>query len=253
MNWETRFWLMAALGALVLLGGCSGEPRLEVKAGVDACHQCNMVIDQVDQACGYIEDGGLVPFDSPGCLLRSFDERRAQGQPAPAEVFFAVYDNKGEWQSSDSVAFLLTTHRPTVMNSGVLCFSSANAAESLSEHPDERVTDWMGYRTARGRPDKIVEVIFAGRAMAPEVVEVAKGEIVLWKATGSELEEDLEFSIKGYPEVGSVTVPAGGGETSFRFLAAHPGSGFPVIETKSGAPLGRVRVVGAHTMDEEAM
>ena len=58
------------------------------------------------------------------------------------------------------MTFLLTSHRPTVMGSGVLCFGDPAAAEAAREHDDEIVTDWLGYRTARGAPDREVEVSF---------------------------------------------------------------------------------------------
>ncbi len=250
----SRFlWTMALLVlAGVLFPGCQSEVKLEVVAGVDACHRCNMVIDQVNQACGYIESGELVPFDSPGCLLASYNQLRTQGEPLPEEVFFVDY-NKGTWHPAQKTAFLLTEHIPTVMNAGVVCFASTEAAEAMKEHDNEKVTDWIGFRTARGIPDREVEVTFGTAGMSPEVVDVTKGELVLWRVTGDDLAEDVEITVKGYPEAGMIIVPATGEEVSFRILAVRPGAGFPVIETETGKSLGRMRVSGAHTLDEEAM
>jgi hypothetical protein len=235
-----------------LLAGCLGEIELGVVAGVDACHRCNMLIDQENQACGYIEDGELVVFDAPGCLLGSYDEQRAKGFPVPDQVFFADYQ-EGTWHPARSTAFLLTDHISTVMDSRVICFGSSEAAEAMRQHPDERVTDWFGYRTARGAPNIVVEVVFDATAMVPEVVEVAKGDLVLWKVRGEQLEHDVTIAITGYPEAAAITIPASGEEVDFRILALRPGSGFPVIDTKSGKPLGRVKVSGAHTLEEEEM
>ena len=58
------------------LAGCSREITPAVVAGVDACAHCNMVIDDVNQAAGWIQDGEFVPFDSPGCLLARYEALR---------------------------------------------------------------------------------------------------------------------------------------------------------------------------------
>ena len=38
-------------------------------------------------------------------------------------------------------------------------------------HPDEVVTDWYGYRTERGTPEAVLEVVFGAEGMEPELVE----------------------------------------------------------------------------------
>ena len=244
--------MFAAVLALASLVGCQGEIELGVVAGVDACRRCNMVIDQVNQACGYIESGELVVFDAPSCLLGSYQEQATLDRTAPEQIYFADYRD-GTWHPAQSTAFLLSDHIPTVMNSRVICLSSSEAAEAMRQYPDEEVTDWIGFRTSRGTPDKILEVIFDATSMIPEVVEVDKGDLVLWQVKGAKLEDDLTISITGYPEAGATTVPATGEEVSFRLLALRPGSGFPVIESPGGSALGRLSVTGAHTLDEEEM
>jgi len=235
-----------------MLSSCQSEVTLEVVAGVDACHRCNMVIDQVNQASGYIQNGTLVTFDSPGCLLASYNQLRTQGASLPDEVFFVDY-GEGTWHPAQTTAFLLTEHIPTVMNAGVVCFASAEAAEVIRAHPSEKVTDWLGFRTIRGIPDREVEVTVDPNGMSPESIDVAKGELVLWKVTGNDLIQDLEITVEGYPEAGTIIVPATGEVASFRIMAIRPGSGFPIINADSGKSLGRMRVSGAHTLDEEAM
>ncbi len=242
-------------GAMILLlcsAGCTGELEPGVVAGVDACAHCNMVIDRVNQACGYVVDGEFVSFDSPGCLLASYEARKVNNQAVPDQIFFAPFEG-GAWNSAQNAWFLITEHRATVMDSGVLSFASRAAAEGVLEHPDEWVTDWTGYRLLRGQPDRVVKIVVRPDAMLPETVEVDKGQLVLWKVSGAGLESDLEVAIQGYPEAGSIRIPASGEEVSFRLLATRPGSGFPVVETRTGVFLGRVNVVGAHTADEEAM
>jgi len=246
-----RIILLVALVS-TLLAGCGGEVELGVLPGVDACSRCNMVIDQVNQACGIVDGGRLTVFDSPGCLLSAYDQRRGRGTALPDGIFFADYRDSS-WNAAESTAFLLTTHIPTVMNAGVICFGSNEAAEAMRDHPDEVVTDWLGYRTARGTPDRVFEATITAGAMVPEVVEAAKGDLVLWRVHGAGLETDLEIEVMGYPEAGTITVPANGDTVEFRIMTSRPGAGFPITAISSGEALGMMKVSGAHTTDEEAM
>lgn len=248
-DWHGCFGLLAVAVAMNLVG-CSSEVRPEVVAGIDACQRCNMIIDQVHQACGYVLRGEFATFDSPACLLGSYEGLRKRGEPLPAAIFFADYRD-GAFHPAEATSFLLTDHVPTVMNGRVVCFGSREAAEAAREHPDEDITDWVGYRTARGEPDKILEVSIGDGGMSPEVVAVAKGDLVLWKVRRSPAEGDRSLSVKGYPELGSVKLPEGAEEVAFRLLATRPGAGFPVVWAEGGEPLGMLKVAGSHTKDEE--
>ena len=97
--------VMVATGFCI--GACSGKVGPAVVAGIDACTECNMVIDTVNQACGWVSDGDFVPFDSPGCLLRSYDDLRKQGTGVPSEIFFADYTTS-EFVPVEHTVFLLT-------------------------------------------------------------------------------------------------------------------------------------------------
>ncbi len=237
--------------AVAFMAACGGPPEPQIVAGVDGCSRCGMVIDQPNQACGWIREGEFVPFDSPACLLADFDDLRRSGQTPPHGIFFVDYDS-GAFVISGETAFLLTDHIPTVMNGRVLCFATTAAAEAARGHDDEVVTDWMGYRRLRGQADVVIDTVFGGDGMEPEVVAVAKGQLVLLRAAGDSLEEDLEWTIKGYPEVGPVIVPVDGGAVDVRFFASRPGAGFPIEMVAGGEPLGMLKVSGPHTMDEAA-
>jgi len=242
----------AAAASMALLGGCAGSVEPEIVPGIDGCRQCNMVIDQVRQACGYILGGEFVTFDSPGCLLQSYDALRRQGETPPTEVFFADYGD-GTLNRAEIVTFLLTEHLPTVMDTGVLSFADRRAAEALVQHDDEVLTDWIGFRAARGEPDRVVAVTFDDSAMSPGVVEAEKGELLWLEASAPELEDPLVVAVKGYPEFEPTEIPAGGEEVVLRLLALKPGAGFPVVRAESGEALGMIKVSGSHTADEEAM
>jgi len=238
--------------ACILVLACGGEPEPGIIAGVDGCSRCNMVIDRPNESCGWVRGGEFVPFDSPGCLLASFDELRKGGQDLPATIHFADHDD-GAFSLAEHTTFLLTEHVPTVMNARVICFATAAEATAMRQHEDEIVTDWIGYRRLRGEPDVVIDTVFGPGGMEPEVVAANKGELVLWRATGVGLDEDLEWAIAGYPEVGPLIVPADGQPVELRFFASRPGAGFPVEAVSGGHALGMLKVTGAHTADEEAM
>jgi hypothetical protein len=242
---------IALLASSILLAGCSGEVRPSISVGLDACAQCNMVIDTTNQACGYVHDGHFVTFDSPSCLLRSYDGLRHQGSPPPTEIYFADYGS-GEFVSAESVVILLTEHIPTVMDSGALCFSSTNGAEATRSAADEVITDWLGFRRLLGQPDAVVEAQITVDGMSPELVEVNKGDLVLFRIGGGQLHDPLPISIRGYPEVGEIVITPSEEPTELRFFATQPGVGFPVVDG-DGKTLGMIRVTGAHTADEESM
>ena len=140
------------------------------------------------------------------------------------------------WPTTATVAFtrpgrlpfLLTRHHRTVMDGGVVCFHDRAAAQAMLSHGDEVVTDWNGFRTAHGEPNRVLEVTVTAGGMLPDVVAVEKGDLVLWKLRGQGLEEDLTVSVTGYPEVASVTLPASGEEVSLHGCwRCVPGAGFP--------------------------
>ena len=135
-TWALLGWTLA----LAVLQGCSREVKPAVTAGVDACAACNMAIDRPNQACGYVLDGRFVPFDSPACLLRSYEALRRAGGALPEAVYFADY-RTGVFHRADSTAFLLTDRVPTVMNAGVICFGKEEEARAAKQYEDELIVD----------------------------------------------------------------------------------------------------------------
>jgi hypothetical protein len=242
--------LVVLLG-VAALAGCSRDVTPAVTAGVDACANCNMVIDEVNQAAGWIEGGRFVTFDSPGCLLALYETRRKRGKPLPEAVYFADYED-GTFHLAEETTFLLTSHRPTVMESHVLAFRSRAAAERSREHEDENLTDWLGFRTARGQPDREIEMTLGAEGLSPDRVEVEKGELLVWSVRNTLEEGERTIAIRGYPELAPVPIPPGDDPTSFRLLAVRPGSGFPILDEGTGETLGSMVVRGPHTADEEA-
>jgi hypothetical protein len=222
----------------------------EIAAGIDGCSACAMVIEDEKQAAGYYLDREFFPFCSTGCLLQSYEKRRKAGQLLPRRVFFADY-LEGSLRPAESMRFLLTESLPTVMDWGILAFADGESARAHRVHEQEVVTGWLGVRAQRGIPDRTVSVIVDERAMRPEVVDLVKGELVLWDIRGADLDEDLRIRVRGYEELGDIVVPVSGESRRLHVLAAKPGEGFPVVAVGSGQVLGRLRVKGPHLADEE--
>jgi len=244
------FPVLSILTLLILIVSCGRELSPEITVGVDSCEQCNMVINTVNQACGYYSDGEFIPFDSPGCLLYSYDEIKKQERAIPSKIYFADYVT-AKLLPADSISFLLTDHIHTVMNAGVLCFANKDSAESYRRYPDEKITGWTGYQVLRGTPDKIVEATISPKGMNPEVVILNKNEIVEWIFQGQDLKDELHVKLKGYEELGEILIPSDGEKVKLRMLANRPGAGFPFINSKDESIIGMVKVSGAHTHDEE--
>jgi len=192
----------------------------------------------------------FVPFDSPACLLAELDALRREGAPLPSRIFIADYED-GVFRPAEATSFLLTDHLPTVMGGGVLGFGSRDAARRFLTEDDELITDWLGFRTARGEPDRMVEISFGPDGMSPERVSVDKGQLVVFQLRHGIPDRELVVAIKGYPEVEPIRLPKGG-EAAFRLLATRPGSGFPIVDVEGGETLGALEVRGAHTLDEAA-
>lgn len=82
---------------------------------------------------------------------------------------------------------------------------------------------------------------------------VNKNEIVEWIFHTEGLRSPLVVRLRGYEELGKIALPISGEPTKIRMRANKPGEGFPLVRINDNAPLGMVKVIGAHTSDEEAM
>jgi hypothetical protein len=236
----------------VMIVACGADKQPEIAKGIDGCASCQMVIEKVNEACGYFLEKDFKPFCSSGCLLDSYETRRKQGLILPDRIFFADYSGAA-LLPCDSITFLLTKHIPTVMEWGIIAFAGADEAHSHKRSGDEIIVDWVGLRTLRGVPDRTLSIVFAAGGMIPEVIEVNKGELIDWAIEGRQMDEDLLVTLKGYDELGEILIPASGEIVHIRMLALKPGAGFPFVRSGSGEVLGQIRVSGAHTLEEEEM
>ncbi len=250
--WFKKNFIFIVIGAVLTMQNCNTNEKPAILADVDNCLQCGMVISQVNQGCGYISNNEFKTFCSPTCLLNKYQSTEKPGRPAATQVYFADYPTTDLLQA-DSVMFLLTKHITTVMNSGVLTFKEVDIASSFSKHEDEIITNWRGFQMIRGKADKKVEVHVSPEGIKPQVILLSKDDIVEWIFMPTEPGFRDSIQLKGYEEMTNIEIPAGGESVVIRMLADKPGEGFPIIRLSDNSTLGMVKVIGAHTSDEEVM
>ena len=244
----TRTLGPALLALVISTVACEDDTTPAVTAGVDACSHCQMVIDRVKQASGFVADGAFRPFDSATCLFAEYEAARKAGR-RPVVVHFADFET-GAFNRAEGTTFLVTTHIPTVMNAGIVCFGEERRAAQRRTRADEEILDWDGLRLRKGTPDRVLPVRVSEASIEPDRIPVALGELVELQLAGDG--KDMELAIRGYDEIGPIGLPGTGKPVKVRFWASRPGVGFPIIDTRTGTTLGRLAVAGAHTLDEEA-
>jgi hypothetical protein len=253
--WKTKAAVSTHRGLLALvilmvflLAGCGGKEGPAIHAGLDECETCRMVISQANQAAGYMYGNEFHTFCTPTCLLKEYGKKRRVTGTRVLSLYFADYDT-GELLPADSVHFLMTQHLPTVMRSGVLCFSSMEKADVRRES-GETVLDWRGFLVARSTPDKTINVTITGGKLSPEVIVAEKGDIIELMVALEDTDREYIISIKGYEEAGYLMLAKGKSVTRFRLMTDKPGAGFPIVNVKDNETMGMIKVHGAHTADE---
>jgi copper chaperone NosL len=131
---------MVAFAAAGLMG-CAGAPQppapREIAVGVDACRYCHMAIDAPERAAQWIgEDGRVLVFDEPGCLVAWLE-----GQPgARGTAFFAAAED-GRWIAASDAWFVRGGAR-TDMGFDVVAYGDVAAAERAAAAHGGSVEDW---------------------------------------------------------------------------------------------------------------
>jgi hypothetical protein len=211
-----------------------------------------MVITQLDQACGFVQDETFHPFDSPVCLIKTLDSNKKAGKGLPVSVYFSDYLTS-RLLAADSVSFLMTRGIATVMNSGVLCFADKDSARSYQKSLQDRVVGWTEYQALQRNPDKVLDITLSPTGLQPETTVLNKNEIVEWRFRGENLTSDVILRLQGYEELGDIPVAASGDVYTLRMFADKPGVGFAFLSGDRQTPVGMVKVMGGHTIEEEEM
>lgn len=236
----------------VFLFCCKADQKPQIQSGIDNCKHCNMIISQTNQACGFFKENNFVTFCSPSCLLADYENLEDKNMIKNTQIYFTDYNTK-IFMPSDSTFFLLTKSIPTVMNSGVVCFNSLENAKMLKREPEDIVTDWRKYKVLAGTPDKIIKIKINNFQMNPGVLVFNKNDIIQLEIEKIGHINNILISIKGYEEVGNFIFTEGISFITVKMIADKPGSGFPIMMEGIDQPIGMIKVLGAHTLDEEVM
>jgi len=123
---RTKMALVLVL--LLVVASCEdavGRPP-EILLGADGCDYCRMVISEERHAAAIVAGEQVARFDDPGCLLAWLDERdRGEGA-------IWVHDEQRTWRKVEDVWFAIDPEGGTPMASGILAFSSEEAASRAS-------------------------------------------------------------------------------------------------------------------------
>jgi hypothetical protein len=244
--------LIFSIILVTIFFSCKDEQKPQIESGIDECNNCKMVITQMNQACGFFYDNNFLTFCSPTCLLADYEYLNKEKTINNSKIYFTDFETR-LFVRSDSTFFLFTKSVPTVMNSGILCFRSKERAQILKNHPEDHLKDWRKYRILAGTPDRIIKVKLSNKLMTPGVLVFKKNEIIQIEVENFSQIINPRFFIKGYEEVGNFKFPEGESFLIFRMMADKPGSGFPIMMEGIDQPIGMIKVLGAHTMDEEVM
>ncbi|OGR93692.1 MAG: hypothetical protein A2992_07805 [Elusimicrobia bacterium RIFCSPLOWO2_01_FULL_59_12] len=115
-------------------------PRTEgppaIRFGRDACSRCGMIINEARFASGYMDPRGRsVAFDDLGEMLAAAKEKP---EIAP-RIYAGDFSAGGTWIPASKALFVRVPGYSTPMGSGIVAFSSDEAARSFAQaHPGSR-------------------------------------------------------------------------------------------------------------------
>ena len=98
-----------------------------------------------------------------------------------------------------------------------------------------------------------MEIKLRNSVMEPAVVVFSKNEIIQLEFEKIGQIKNQQFFIRGYEKVGKFKFPEGESFLTIKMIVDKPGSGFPIMMEGIDQPFGMIKVLGAHTMDEEVM
>jgi copper chaperone NosL len=115
----------AVLALLIALASCAPDGPADVAWDKVACAHCKMLVSDPRFAAQLqLDDGEVLFFDDPGCLLRA---RATLSRPVRAAWF---HDSAGEgWLAEGAVAFVRVPETP--MGYGLAAVRAGSAANEL--------------------------------------------------------------------------------------------------------------------------
>ena len=112
------------------------------------------------------------------------------------------------------------------MNAGVICFADKDSAIHYQKHQNEEIVAWKMFQAISCSPDTNISATLSLQGLDPQTVILKKNQIVEWTFTGKGFRSQIDLTLRGYEEFGSISIPADGKPVKYKILASRPGTGF---------------------------
>lgn len=151
-----RAFPLQLIGAAAVLTACQGAPLEgppELRLGRDTCAECGMIISEKAFACALlVEYDGTrehAVFDDIGCML---DYQLKQEQSHQTIGSFVVDYKERRWITAESSRYFVVEDHSvrTPMASGIVAFSTEEAAHASLSGSAGRVLQWRELAAVRG-------------------------------------------------------------------------------------------------------
>ena len=243
-------WLaMVTFILLLLLTGCQKKTYkpVPIQKG-DICVTCMMEIIDRDYAAELImEDGKIIKFDHPICMIQYFSGGRKPLKEKVLKYYVMAYDTK-KWIRADSAIFVRGNYRTPVMDYNVTAFQDSAAAKNFArEHRANEFLSWNEMWTEYMEPDKYFRAKYTGKRLKPHAFECHVHDVIQFRIA-NRTKKPIVIEIEGYPNF-KLEIPAGESRTR-RLKTDRPGDHFDIIENLSHKIVGRLMVSGAHLREE---
>lgn len=242
------------LGMLLALSACgrSGEPvPVPIYPGEDVCETCRMLISDPKFAAECVMKKGRVKkFDDVICMVRHFDSAKTPEAATGDDIrayFIKDYDTK-EWLDAKKANFV-KANVVTPMGSGTVAFGERERAVRFAQQYQAKLLSFDDLWGVFSLPSAEREVTIKNHVMKPEVVSVKFGDLVEIRLKVED-EKEYKVAIKGYGNDGVFPSASKGHPALLRLKAERPGTDFAFVDRQTIKELGRLRVEGAHFMEE---
>ncbi len=234
---------------LLLLTACQKKTYkpVPIEKG-DICITCMMEIIDQDYAAELImEDGKIIKFDHPICMIQYFSGGRKEQKKKVLKYYVMAYDTK-KWIRADSAIFVRGNYRTPVMDYNVTAFQDSAAAQKFARnHHANEFLSWADMWTEYMEPDRYFRAKYTGKGLKPRAFECSVQDVVQFRIA-NRTKTPIVIEIEGYPEF-QLVIPAEESRTR-RLKADRPGDRFDIIEKNSKKIIGRLMVTGAHLREE---
>lgn len=227
----------------MLIAGCQMKVEPGIRAGIDECENCGMVIQKIDQGAVAIDaEEEIHTFCNPVCLIYENNKLKESRLASARQIY--LFDHEDGSPIPSGHVYLVHGDFQTAMGFGLLAFSSYDKALAFANEMGGEVIRWNDLRLGYETPDLQI-ILTSGRSGEPETFEASRDNKVevVYRNRSSAKEKIIltgyDFEISIGPE----------SEESRSFIVDKPGQGF-AFQKADGTDLGMLFVEGDHTSEE---